>query len=93
MTDAAKIKKRKQGRCLKIMGDLSLMINCFNDALGYYNQSVEILKSNYDFLWYASSLEGISAVLLAKNYLLKDFINPAMESDLLFHKEKANEQV
>ena len=70
-----------------------MMINCFNDALGYYNQAADVLKGNYDFLWHGGSLEGISAVLLAKNYLLKEFINPNIDSELLSLKEKANEQV
>ena len=50
----------------------------------YYNQAADILKSNNDFLWYGGTLEGISAVLISKFYLLD---NETLQ------KEKSNEQV
>jgi len=109
LTDVAKLKKRKQGRCLKLMGDLAMTLNCFNviddlifilwcvicikqDAWGFYTQAADILKSNNDFLWYGGTLEGISAVLISKNYLLSEFINPKIEIESP-QKEKSNEQV
>lgn len=91
------------------MGDLSMMISCFNvlnkkknsnikificsqDAFVYYNQAADILKSNNDFLWYGGTLEGLAALFIAKNYMIKDFINPNIDPDTLI-KEKPNEQV
>lgn len=36
ISDQSKLKKRKQGRQIKIMGDLALMINDPFDAIEYY---------------------------------------------------------
>lgn len=34
-----------------MMGDLSLMILCFDDAVTYYTESIKILKKAEDWLW------------------------------------------
>ena len=49
--DSSKVKKRKQGRSLKLTGDLALILSCLKDASGYFQQAYEILKSNEDYLW------------------------------------------
>ncbi|CAD8164903.1 unnamed protein product [Paramecium pentaurelia] len=51
ITDQSKLKKRKQGRQIKIMGDFALMINDPQDAIDYYKQALENLNKNNDYLW------------------------------------------
>ena len=51
ISDSTKLKKRKQGRSLKVMGDYALLLGCTKDATTYYNQALEILKPS-DNLWY-----------------------------------------
>ncbi|CAD8176333.1 unnamed protein product [Paramecium octaurelia] len=51
ISDQSKLKKRKQGRQIKIMGDLALMINDPLDAIEYYKQALDNLNKNNDYLW------------------------------------------
>ncbi|CAK79338.1 unnamed protein product (macronuclear) [Paramecium tetraurelia] len=51
ISDQSKLKKRKQGRQIKIMGDLALMINDPFDAIEYYKQALDNLNKNNDYLW------------------------------------------
>ncbi|CAK74623.1 unnamed protein product (macronuclear) [Paramecium tetraurelia] len=51
ISDQSKLKKRKQGRQIKIMGDLALMINDPQDAIDYYKQALDNLNKNNDYLW------------------------------------------
>ena len=53
VNDPAKLKKRKEGRALKTMGDMSLMLLSFDDAVSYFTESMKILKKVDDFLWMA----------------------------------------
>jgi len=59
--DTSKIKKRKQGRSLKLCGDMALMLGCYKDASAYYLQSDEILKAIDDHLWVGKLREGQAA--------------------------------
>lgn len=54
ISDSSRLKKRKAGRSLKVMGDYALMLGCTKDASAYYNQAIEILKPSGDNLWYLS---------------------------------------
>ena len=116
ITDVTKLKKRKQGRCLKIsifsgnfynipffleilkkklfsiFSGNNLFFQKKKDALVFYNQAAEILKSNSDFLWHGGTLEGIAAVLISKFYLQKELTNGPTDLESI-QKDKMNEQV
>ncbi|EGG23862.1 histidine kinase [Cavenderia fasciculata] len=66
--EVARAKKRRPGRISKCKGDYCLLSGSPLDAIKYYDQSLEISKSNNDWEWIASSYEGyISAVLSKRN--------------------------
>ncbi|KAF2072452.1 hypothetical protein CYY_006228 [Polysphondylium violaceum] len=63
-----KAKKRKLGRFYKCKGDYCLLAGSPLDAFKYYDQSIELTRSNNDWEWLAGSQEGyISAILLKRN--------------------------
>lgn len=66
INDVKQLKKRKQGRALKLMGDYSLMLLDWQDAYNYYQQSQEILKKNEDYLWLGGTYEGMGATSYLK---------------------------
>ena len=61
--DSSKVKKKKQGRALKICGDLALILGCWNDAEAYYNRAHKQLDTNDDFVWLGKTKEGLMACL------------------------------
>jgi len=61
--DHAKVKKKKQGRALKICGDLALLLGCWNDAETYYTKAHKHLDANDDFVWLGKVKEGQMACL------------------------------
>ena len=69
--DPSKIKKRKQGRSLKVRGDLALILGGFRDAFGYYNQAFDILKPSEDNLWIGKLFEAQASCLYLE-YLFAD---------------------
>lgn len=55
INDPSKLKKRKQGRQYKVMGDFALMVSSLTDALDYYKTALDILTKSSDYLWIAST--------------------------------------
>lgn len=72
ITDSSKMKKRKEGRALKMMGDYSLMMLSADDAMSYFSESQRVLKKVEDFLWLASTQVSLSAVIVMKSSCNKD---------------------
>ncbi|KAF9137852.1 hypothetical protein BGX30_009846 [Mortierella sp. GBA39] len=62
-----KLRKRTAARAQKLYGDLYLMAGRLSDAVTSYQSVIEATKSNLDFLWNASAMEGLycAVVLLA----------------------------
>ncbi|KAK3829884.1 MAG: TRAPP II complex [Linnemannia elongata] len=62
-----KLRKRTAARAQKLYGDLYLMAGRLSDAVTSYQSVIEATKSNSDFLWNASAMEGLycAVVLLA----------------------------
>ncbi|KAG0291097.1 hypothetical protein BGZ96_005499 [Linnemannia gamsii] len=62
-----KLRKRTAARAQKLYGDLYLMAGRLSDAVTSYQSVIEVTKTNSDFLWNASAMEGLycAVVLLA----------------------------
>ncbi|KAK3829976.1 MAG: TRAPP II complex [Linnemannia gamsii] len=62
-----RLRKRTAARAQKLYGDLYLMAGRLSDAVTSYQSVIEVTKSNSDFLWQASAMEGLycAVVLLA----------------------------
>ncbi|KAF9092331.1 hypothetical protein BGX29_010505, partial [Mortierella sp. GBA35] len=62
-----RLRKRTAARAQKLYGDLYLMAGRLSDAVTSYQSVIEVTKSNSDFLWHASAMEGLycAVVLLA----------------------------
>ncbi|KAF8946106.1 hypothetical protein BGZ47_001308 [Haplosporangium gracile] len=62
-----RLRKRTAARAQKLYGDLYLMAGRLSDAVTSYQSVIEVTKSNLDFLWNASAMEGLycAVVLLA----------------------------
>ncbi|KAG0361102.1 hypothetical protein BGZ54_009227 [Gamsiella multidivaricata] len=62
-----RLRKRTAARAQKLYGDLYLMAGRLSDAVSSYQSVIEATKSNSDFLWQASAMEGLycAVVLLA----------------------------
>ncbi|CAD8088333.1 unnamed protein product [Paramecium sonneborni] len=82
INDQSKLKKRKQGRQMKIMGDLALMVNDSQDAIEYYKQALDILNKNNDYLWC-----GIIQQHLASSKSVSEEIEEHFRESLTFLKK------
>ncbi|KAG0346519.1 hypothetical protein BG004_001535 [Podila humilis] len=62
-----RLRKRTAARAQKLCGDLYLMAGRLSDAVNSYQSVIEVTKSNSDFLWQGSAMEGLycAVVLLA----------------------------
>ncbi|KAG0005256.1 hypothetical protein BGZ79_006003 [Entomortierella chlamydospora] len=62
-----RLRKRTAARAQKLYGDLYLMAGRLTDAVSSFQSVIEVTKSNSDFLWQASAMEGLycAVVLLA----------------------------
>ncbi|KAF9350704.1 hypothetical protein BGX26_011184 [Mortierella sp. AD094] len=62
-----RLRKRTAARAQKLYGDLYLMAGRLSDAVSSFQSVIEVTKSNSDFLWQASAMEGLycAVVLLA----------------------------
>ncbi|KAF9383206.1 hypothetical protein CPC16_009025 [Podila verticillata] len=62
-----RLRKRTAARAQKLYGDLYLMAGRLSDAVNSYQSVIEITKSNSDYLWQGSAMEGLycAVVLLA----------------------------
>lgn len=61
-------RKRCVGRMTKHLGDLCLQAGLSNEALGYYVNGAEILKTVNDWLWLGGALEGMCAASVVMLY-------------------------
>ncbi|KAI9140539.1 transport protein Trs120 or TRAPPC9 TRAPP II complex subunit-domain-containing protein [Paraphysoderma sedebokerense] len=68
MSPEARLKKRTPGRAQKLIADLYLMAGRLQEAIAGYVTAVETTKSNIDYLWQASALEGYYIALLLLSY-------------------------
>ncbi|CAD8075128.1 unnamed protein product [Paramecium sonneborni] len=82
LNDQSKLKKRKQGRQVKIMGDFALMVNDPQDAIEYYKQAFDILNKNNDYLWC-----GIIQQHLASSKSVSEEIEEHFRESLTFLKK------
>ncbi|KAL1919540.1 uncharacterized protein VTP21DRAFT_2233 [Calcarisporiella thermophila] len=75
----AKVRKRTPARGMKLIADLYLLSGRLPDAVTSYTTCIELLKSNSDYLWQASALEGLCcAYFMAECLNLTHLItNPA----------------
>ncbi|KAI1319619.1 hypothetical protein EDD11_003612 [Mortierella claussenii] len=62
-----RLRKRTAARAQKLYGDMYLMAGRLSDAVSSFQSVIEVTKSNSDFLWQASAMEGLycAVVLLA----------------------------
>lgn len=51
LDDKSKLAKRKLGRQNKLMGDLAHIMGSLGEAETFYEEALDILKSNGDLLW------------------------------------------
>ncbi|KAL4496503.1 hypothetical protein ABPG72_014733 [Tetrahymena utriculariae] len=80
VTDSSKLKKRKEGRALKMMGDYCMMLLSFEDSISYYSDGIKILKKNEDYLWIASCQTSCTARIYYK-YKNKLLVSPLSIND------------
>ncbi|ODV72640.1 TRAPPII-specific subunit TRS120 [Cyberlindnera jadinii NRRL Y-1542] len=74
---------RIKGRQQKILGNLLLIAGKYSDALKEFQEALILLKSGYDYLWIASTLEGIAVSIVMLCYLdLPYQLGPALNSAL-----------
>lgn len=66
ITDSSKMKKRKEGRAIQMIGDLSILLLSFDDAYNYYLESSKLLKKVDDYLWLAGCQTSICAIIYYK---------------------------
>ena len=64
--DLAKVKKRKQGRLLKLQGDICFLLGAVEEAQRRYEESIEKHKSQYDWIWMAGTLESLACISCLK---------------------------
>lgn len=65
--DAAKLKKKKTARTMKVTADLSLKVHQHAEAIMQYGNAIEACKSNRDYLWRGLSHEGLACALVQKH--------------------------
>lgn len=89
----ARTKKRTPARAQKLVGDLYLLAGRTTEAATWYSNAIEAMKSNGDYFWQASAMEGyycalmISAMVranVAPHALPSIELAPSPNSPLLF---------
>ncbi|PAA81102.1 hypothetical protein BOX15_Mlig030993g5, partial [Macrostomum lignano] len=73
--------KRGSSRREKQRADLRLLLGDFKSARSGYKTSIETLRALNDWLWYASALEGLSAVADAEAESTTDELDSTNESE------------
>ncbi|KAG0308658.1 hypothetical protein BGZ97_013306, partial [Linnemannia gamsii] len=67
-----KQRKRTAARAQKLYGDLYLMAGRLSDAVTSYQAVIEATKSNSDFLWHASAVEGLYCAIVLLAFIQAD---------------------
>ncbi|KAI8359399.1 TRAPP II complex [Mortierella sp. GBAus27b] len=67
-----KQRRRTAARAQKLYGDLYLMAGRLSDAVSSYQAVIEATKSNSDFLWHASAMEGLYCAVVLLAYVQAD---------------------
>ncbi|KAG0258844.1 hypothetical protein BG011_003026 [Mortierella polycephala] len=67
-----RLRKRTAARAQKLYGDLYLMAGRLSDAVTSYQSVIEVTKSNSDFLWHASAMEGLYCAVVLLAYIQAD---------------------
>ncbi|KAF9582578.1 hypothetical protein BGW38_000039 [Lunasporangiospora selenospora] len=67
-----RLRKRTAARAQKLYGDLYLMAGRLSDAVASYQAVIEVTKSNSDFLWQGSAMEGMYCAVVLLAYLQAD---------------------
>ncbi|KAI7862240.1 TRAPP II complex [Spinellus fusiger] len=70
--DIGKTKRRTPGRIKKLLADFYLLAGRLPDAINHYQQAIDMTKSQSDFLWLASAMEGLTCANLLLEYLHAD---------------------
>lgn len=85
-----KAQQKTTGRLLKLMGNFFLLAGRFKDALQYFTDAAINLRKVDDYLWLASSLEGLatSSLILAYLGLPHHVQNPMLASVLQVPKNR-----
>ncbi|KAJ3352563.1 hypothetical protein HDU83_007870 [Entophlyctis luteolus] len=94
-SNAERNKKRTPGRALKLTTDLFLMAGRVDIALQSYQNCIELLKQNGDFLWWAAALESYQAAILI-HLLNKAGIGPTdlrMSSENIARKSNSSLEI
>ncbi|KAF9576931.1 hypothetical protein EC968_000056 [Mortierella alpina] len=65
-------RKRTAARAQKLYGDLYLMAGRLSDAVSSYQSVIEATKSNLDFLWQGSAMEGLYSAVVLLAYIQAD---------------------
>ncbi|KAI9279379.1 TRAPP II complex [Sporodiniella umbellata] len=64
--------QRTPGRIKKLLADFYLLAGRLPDAIQFYNESIDMTKSNSDYLWLASAKEGLACAVLLMSFLQAD---------------------
>ncbi|KAF9929847.1 hypothetical protein FBU30_001160 [Linnemannia zychae] len=67
-----RLRKRTAARAQKLYGDLYLMAGRLSDAVTSYQTVIEATKSNSDFLWHASAMEGLYCAIVLLAFIQAD---------------------
>jgi hypothetical protein len=75
VSQETRLKRRAYGRSQKLIGDLLLLAGKLPAAMERYLDSIESSKSQTDWLWLASAMEGLYTAIL----LLQELVDNAYE--------------
>lgn len=95
MNEDTKWTKHQTAREGKLAGDFSLMVSSPQDAIKWYKESIEQIKtSSAHVLWYATALEGMAAAFYAQdpNVCLPQIIKYSFEAFQVYAKCRAIDQ-
>ncbi|KAF9105352.1 hypothetical protein BGX27_009660 [Mortierella sp. AM989] len=80
-----RLRKRTAARAQKLYGDLYLMAGRLSEAVSSFQAVIEATKSNSDFLWQASAMEGLYCAVVLLAFVQADLTQ--------FHQQQAQQSV
>ncbi|KAF9438949.1 hypothetical protein BGZ76_002612 [Entomortierella beljakovae] len=80
-----RLRKRTAARAQKLYGDLYLMAGRLSDAVTCYQSVIEVTKSNTDYLWQASAMEGLYCAVVLLAFVQADLTQ--------FHQQQAQQSI
>ncbi|KAF8968005.1 hypothetical protein BGZ46_010939 [Entomortierella lignicola] len=80
-----RLRKRTAARAQKLYGDLYLMAGRLTDAVSSFQSVIEVTKSNSDFLWQASAMEGLYCAVVLLAFVQADLTQ--------FHQQQAQQSI